>query len=64
MPEVNVTVTLTAQELKWLRMTIAKATDVKIVEWRDGLSWIARLDNAKNDALDRYKGQFVLGVME
>ena len=63
MPEVNVTVTLTAQELKWLRMTIAKATDAKIVEWSEGLSWIARLDNVKRDALDRYNGQLVLGVM-
>ena len=64
MPDVSVTVTLTAQELKWLRMTIAKATDAKIVEWSEGLSWIARLDNVKRDALDRYNGQLVLGVME
>ena len=63
MAEVNITVTLTPQDQKWLRMTIAKATDAKIVEWSEGLSWIARLDNVKRDALDRYNGQLVLGVM-
>ena len=64
MREVSVTVTLNAQELRWLKMTIAKATDAMIVEWAEGLSWLARLEAAKLAALDRDTGRPARGVTQ
>ena len=52
MPELLVSISLNPHELRWLRMAIAKATDAKLVEWADGLSWIARLDVAKRAAME------------